>query len=133
MPVHDLNGTVALETDEYLRPGSSVATLGELPASFAQMGEQSGIDAVALQKRHAVKRISHVHGPCNSSGIVDGASLTLAQLRASLEGRLARFKQPKDLVLLDALPRNAAGKVNKIALRAADRDRVAGQQRSMTP
>lgn len=71
--------------------------------------------------------------PVAAAALATGASLTLAQLRASLEGRLARFKQPKDLVLLDALPRNAAGKVNKIALRAADRDRVAGQQRSTAP
>lgn len=77
VPVHDLNGTVVLETDEHRRPGSSVATLGELPASFAQMGEQAGFDAVALQKYHAVERISHVHGPGNSSGIVDGAALML--------------------------------------------------------
>lgn len=77
VPVHDLNGTVVLETDEHRRPGSSVATLGELPASFAQMGEQAGFDAVALQKYHAIERISHVHGPGNSSGIVDGAALML--------------------------------------------------------
>ena len=35
----------------------------------------------------------------------------------ALRGRLARFKQPKRVVNLDALPRNAMGKVQKNALR----------------
>ena len=36
---------------------------------------------------------------------------------AALAGRLAKFKQPKRVILLDALPRNAMGKVQKKALR----------------
>ena len=41
-----------------------------------------------------------------------------AAVRAALEGRLARFKLPKAVVHVDALPRNAMGKVQKNALRA---------------
>ena len=36
---------------------------------------------------------------------------------AALKGTLARFKQPKAAVVVDALPRNAMGKVQKAALR----------------
>ncbi len=36
---------------------------------------------------------------------------------AALRGTLARFKQPKGAVVVDALPRNAMGKVQKAALR----------------
>ena len=36
---------------------------------------------------------------------------------AALKGQLARFKQPKAAVVVDALPRNAMGKVQKAALR----------------
>lgn len=75
VPVKDFNGVTLLDTDEHRRPGSSVESLGKLPASFAKLGEQAGFDAVALQKYHQVERINHVHGPGNSSGIVDGASL----------------------------------------------------------
>ena len=39
-------------------------------------------------------------------------------LRAHLEAHLARFKIPKYLVLTDALPRNATGKVRRFELRA---------------
>ena len=38
-------------------------------------------------------------------------------LRAALEAALARFKHPRRFVWLDALPRNAMGKVQKADLR----------------
>jgi malonyl-CoA/methylmalonyl-CoA synthetase len=49
----------------------------------------------------------------------EGRTLTLAELRAWLEPRLAPYKIPRDLRLVAALPRNAMGKVNKPALSAA--------------
>ncbi len=75
VPVHDLNDNVVLDHDEFIRPGTTVETLGKLKPSFAAMGEMGGFDAVALQKYHWVEKIDHVHTPGNSSGIVDGASL----------------------------------------------------------
>ncbi|MGW8483034.1 acetyl-CoA C-acetyltransferase [Microbacterium sp. NPDC055903] len=85
VPVRDINGVIVLDTDEHRRPGSTVQSLGQLPASFAAVGEQGGFDAVALQKYHAVERIDHVHGPGNSSGIVDGAALMLIGSREAGE------------------------------------------------
>ena len=85
VPVRDQNGVVLLDNDEHRRPGSTVESLGTLPASFVAMGEQVGFDAVALQKYHWVERINHVHGPGNSSGIVDGASLVLIGSKAAGE------------------------------------------------
>lgn len=46
-----------------------------------------------------------------------GAALTLDELVAHLAPNLARFKLPKALVFVDALPRNAGGKVVKGELR----------------
>jgi len=40
----------------------------------------------------------------------------------ALGRRLARFKAPKQIVLVDSLPRNAMGKVQKAALREAYKD-----------
>lgn len=48
----------------------------------------------------------------------DGNSPTLDQLRALCEGRLARYKHPYRLELVDRLPRNVTGKVAKDELRA---------------
>uniref|UniRef100_UPI003F82EAF6 AMP-binding protein n=1 Tax=Actinosynnema sp. TaxID=1872144 RepID=UPI003F82EAF6 len=53
-------------------------------------------------------------------------SLSLPELTGFLDGRLASFKMPKDLVVLPALPRNAGGKVVKGELRALDAGRSTG-------
>jgi malonyl-CoA/methylmalonyl-CoA synthetase len=45
-----------------------------------------------------------------------GAALTLAELREQLKARLAPYKIPRELRVVEALPRNAMGKVNKPAL-----------------
>jgi acetyl-CoA C-acetyltransferase len=77
VPVRDLNDHVVLDHDEFIRPGTTVETLGKLKPSFEAMGEMGGFDAVALQKYHWIEKIEHVHTPGNSSGIVDGASLVM--------------------------------------------------------
>jgi acetyl-CoA C-acetyltransferase len=75
VPVTDRNGTVVLDTDELVRPGTTVESLAGLPSAFAGIGDMGGFDAVALDRYHWVERIDHVHTAGNSSGIVDGASL----------------------------------------------------------
>jgi len=77
IPVKDRNGVTILDHDEHMRPDSTLEGLGKLPTSFDAIGELGGFDAVALQKYHWVEKIDHVHGPGNSSGIVDGAALVL--------------------------------------------------------
>jgi acetyl-CoA C-acetyltransferase len=77
VPVRDRTGTVVLDRDEHLRPDTTMTGLAALPPSFAEIGEQAGFDAVALQRYHWLERIEHVHHAGNSSGIVDGAALVL--------------------------------------------------------
>ncbi len=50
-------------------------------------------------------------------GAAGAARLTLAELDEYLGGRLARYKHPKALEIVDALPRNPSGKVLKTELR----------------
>jgi fatty-acyl-CoA synthase len=47
-----------------------------------------------------------------------GAAPDLAQLRAAFDTRLARFKHPRRIVVLDELPKTALGKVAREALKA---------------
>ncbi len=47
----------------------------------------------------------------------DGATLDEAAVIDALRERLARFKQPRRVFFVDALPRNAMGKVQKNVLR----------------
>jgi acetyl-CoA C-acetyltransferase len=83
VPVKDINGVTILDHDEFMRPDTTVESLSKLNPSFAAMGDMGGFDAVALQKYHWVERIDHVHTPGNSSGIVDGAALTLVGSEAA--------------------------------------------------
>lgn len=76
IPVKDVNGLVVLNHDETVRAGTSAEILAGLKPSFAQMGAM-GFDATALAKYPTVETIEHVHHAGNSSGIVDGAALTL--------------------------------------------------------
>jgi malonyl-CoA/methylmalonyl-CoA synthetase len=42
-----------------------------------------------------------------------GAAADTAAILAALEGRVARFKHPRHVVFVHALPKNAMGKVQK--------------------
>ena len=76
IPVKDVVGMTVLDHDEFMRPETTMQSLGALKPSFIQMGE-FGFDNVALQKYPEFERINHVHHAGNSSGIVDGASAIL--------------------------------------------------------
>jgi acetyl-CoA C-acetyltransferase len=78
VPVVDQNGVVILARDEYMRPETTMQSLGALKASFKDMGEvMPGFDKVAMMKYPHLDRINHVHHAGNSSGIVDGAAAIL--------------------------------------------------------
>jgi acetyl-CoA C-acetyltransferase len=77
LTVKDVNGLALLAKDEHMRPGTTMQTLAQLKPSFAQVGEQGGFDAVAIQRYPEFETLNHVHTPGNSSGIVDGAAAVL--------------------------------------------------------
>lgn len=58
----------------------------------------------------AVPVVVAVRGP--------GAPVSEAEVLDAFEGRLARFKHPRAVVFVDALPRNAMGKVERLRLSA---------------
>jgi acetyl-CoA C-acetyltransferase len=77
VPVKDVNGLTILDRDEHMRPQTDMQSLGALKASFVQMGEMGGFDAVAIAAHPDVEAVNHVHHAGNSSGIVDGAAAVL--------------------------------------------------------
>ena len=78
VPVRDINGLTILDHDEYMRPGTTAEALGQLKASFKDMGEaMPGFDKLALMKYPELERVNHIHHAGNSSGIVDGAAAVL--------------------------------------------------------
>jgi len=77
LPIENHIGEVVLDTDEHMRPDSTMESLASLNPAFVIQGEQGGFDAVALQRYPDVEFIDHRHTAANSSGIVDGAAVVL--------------------------------------------------------
>ncbi len=94
IPIKDVNGIPILETDENIRPATTVEGLGNLNPSFAMMGEMAGFNGVAIDRYPEVEVIDHVHHAGNSSAIVDGAAIALIGTKEVGEqlGLKPRFK-----------------------------------------
>ena len=80
--VHHLDGSVALDREEFPRPGTTADSLAGLPSSFESLADfpldEDGTTyrSLVLQKFPGLE-ITHVHHAGNSSGVVDGAAAIL--------------------------------------------------------
>lgn len=82
---------------------------------------EAELDAVAGVLESAVFGVPHPDfGEGVTAAVVrkPGALLSEAEIIKSVQARLARYKIPKRILIIDELPRNAMGKVQKNALRA---------------
>ena len=82
VPVHHPEGTLALDRDEYPRPGTTLDALASLPPSFAALADAPLDDQGTTYRQMVLQRytglqIEHVHHAGNSSGVVDGAAAVL--------------------------------------------------------
>ena len=86
---------------------------------------ETEIDAIEGVLESAVFGVPHPDfGEAVTAAVVARAGATLSEsaILLALGQRLAKFKAPKQIVLVDSLPRNAMGKVQKAALREAYKD-----------
>jgi malonyl-CoA/methylmalonyl-CoA synthetase len=86
---------------------------------------ETEIDAIEGVLESAVFGVPHADfGEAVTAAVVarSGATLSEAAILSALGRRLAKFKAPKQIVLVESLPRNAMGKVQKAALREAYKD-----------
>jgi acetyl-CoA C-acetyltransferase len=75
IPVKDQMGATLLAHDEFMRPETTLQSLGALEPSFKMQGEvMPGFDDVIKQRYPEIEKVEHVHHAGNSSGIVDGAA-----------------------------------------------------------
>jgi acetyl-CoA C-acetyltransferase len=83
VPIYNEDGSVALDHEEFPRPGTTMADLAKLAPSFEQMGaftppgRELTLDQTALLSYPQLDGIRHVHHAGNSSGVVDGAGAVL--------------------------------------------------------
>lgn len=77
------------------------------------------IDAIPGVSESAVIGVAHPDlGEAVVAVVVAADGIDEAAILRALGGKLARFKQPKAIIFRAELPRNAMGKVQKVALRA---------------
>ena len=82
VPVHNLDGTVALAKEEFPRPQTTAAALAALKPSFAaiadfKLDEQGTTFKSLIQRKYPGLDIQPIHHAGNSSGVVDGAAALL--------------------------------------------------------
>jgi acetyl-CoA C-acetyltransferase len=81
VPVHNLDGSVALDHEEFPRPGTTVESLAKLNPSFAAIADYRHEDNPTFRELVHQKfpslEINHVHHAGNSSGVVDGSAAIL--------------------------------------------------------
>ena len=81
IPVLNLDGSVALDHEEFPRPGTTVESLAQLPPSFPAVADYKHEDNPTFRELINMKYpdldIQHVHHAGNSSGVVDGAAAIL--------------------------------------------------------
>jgi acetyl-CoA C-acetyltransferase len=106
VPIYHDDGTLALDREEFPRPGTTLADLGALSPSFEKMGAHKPegsartIDETALLAYPKLTHIRHVHHAGNSSGVVDGASAVLV---ASPDYAKAHGMKPRARVVMTAV------------------------------
>jgi acetyl-CoA C-acetyltransferase len=82
VPVYKPDGTVALDHEEYPRPGTTLEGLSKLKPAFEAMvdlplDEQGTTYRKLVLQKYPDLEIEHVHHAGNSSGVVDGAAAVL--------------------------------------------------------
>ena len=82
VPVYHLDGTLALDKEEFPRPSTTLETLAQLKPAFTDMfdmplDEKGTTNRKLLQQKYPDLKVQHVHHAGNSSGVVDGAAALL--------------------------------------------------------
>jgi acetyl-CoA C-acetyltransferase len=136
VPVTTVDGEVLLDRDEHARPGTTVESLGGLPASFERSGAKArddgrSYDDMCCDAYPEAGRIQHVHHAGNSSGVVDGAAAVVVtsndyatahglRPRARLIAGVARGAEP--VIMLTAPGPAAQACLAKAGMTVADID-----------
>ena len=104
VPVHNPDGTLALDHEEFPRPSTTADSLAGLPPSFEAVADYRHTDDAPTYRELVARKfpdltIEHVHHAGNSSGVVDGAA---AILMASEDYAKAHGLRPRARVVATA-------------------------------
>jgi acetyl-CoA C-acetyltransferase len=92
VPVHNRDGSLALDKEEFPRPQTTMESLGGLKTVFNMWAtipvDEAGTtygDLVTKKYPQLKDKMNHVHHAGNSSGVVDGAAALLLASEAAVE------------------------------------------------
>lgn len=92
VPVHNPDGTLALDKEEFPRPGTTMESLSGLRTVFNMfmdipVDEQGNTYGTLIKQKYPEldDKIEHVHHAGNSSGVVDGAAALLLASEGAVE------------------------------------------------
>ncbi len=82
IPVLNLDGSIALDREQFPRPGTTAESLSSLPPSFPGIADYRPTDdsktfRELINQKYPDLDIEHVHHAGNSSGVVDGSAAIL--------------------------------------------------------
>jgi acetyl-CoA C-acetyltransferase len=82
VPVFNPDGSLALDREEFPRPGTTIDTLAGLPPSFPAVADYRHVEGSPtfrelINQKYPDVDIQHVHHAGNSSGVVDGSAAIL--------------------------------------------------------
>jgi acetyl-CoA C-acetyltransferase len=105
VPILNEDGSVALDHEEFPRPGTTLESLAQLPPSFPKlddlrMEQTDKTMAELIQQVYPGVTLNHVHHAGNSSGVVDGAG---AVLLASPDYARAHGLTPRARIVMSAV------------------------------
>jgi acetyl-CoA C-acetyltransferase len=98
IPVLNPDGTVALDHEQFPRPGTTAESLAALAPSFPAVADYRHGDNPTfrelINQKYPDLQIEHVHHAGNSSGVVDGAAVVLlaSEAYASAHGLTPRAR-----------------------------------------
>ncbi|MFN3211493.1 MAG: acetyl-CoA C-acetyltransferase [Henriciella sp.] len=92
VPVHNPDGSLALDKEEFPRPGTTMESLGGLKTVFNMfmdipVDDQGNTYGTMVTKKYPELegKINHVHHAGNSSGVVDGAAALLIASQGAVD------------------------------------------------
>lgn len=120
-----------LETDEHVRPGTSLEDLQAMEPAFIQVGA-SGQDQLALKRYPQAGEIQHMHHRGNSPSLADGAGAVLVasdkvaqEMGLPIRGRIRAFANHgvDPVIMLTAGQEAIERAIDRAGMKVADVDR----------
>ena len=109
------------------QPGIHAFHFDAQTGALVRLSSHAGIDFPSFVAVHPSRRwLYAVSETSTAQNGTPGAVVEEGAIRTACDGVLAKFKQPKRVAFVEALPRNSMGKIQKTVLRDTYRGLFAG-------